>query len=115
MKRISETISMLKELDKGTLEGIRYTLFFFIVIDIFFFYWYMKWKSFGVAVLIVCCVILAVILLLERKFPDEETNKNKINPVFDKPEQETKGVFEMDIGLPNADDFAKRLDTAITT
>lgn len=120
MKRISNVVSMLKELDKDTLQGIRMTLFFFIIIDIFVFYWWMKWKSFAVATLLVCCVILAVVLMLERKFPpyeDKKNNGNKINPVFDnKPKQgPTQEFLEIDLGIPSAEDYNKRLNTALTT
>ena len=118
MNRIKETISMLKGLDQATLEGIRYTLFFIIILDMGLFYWWMKWKSFALALMVVCLIILSVILLLERKFPPEEVKEEpKDKKGDDKP---NKPGLNLDIdlsvpGLPNSEDYNKRLEEAIGT
>jgi len=124
MKRISKTISNIKGLEKDTLEGIKYTLFFFIVIDIFAFYWWMNWKQFGIAGLMVCIVALVVILLLERRLPmgekkeepkeeAKEEPKEEKKESEEKPKEESKGFMSMDLGLPSADEFNDRLEKAI--
>jgi len=134
INRIKETVSMIKGLDKETLEGIRYTLIFFIVIDIIGFYWYMGWKKFGIALMLVSCVILAFILILERRFPPDEDDikeskggkmkhkkekkqeesKEKEEPEEEKKEDNSLGLG-IDTGLPDSEEYNKRLEKAISS
>lgn len=114
MQRIKNTISMLKGLDKGTLEGIRYTLLFFIIVDMVVIYWWFKLKQLGIATMTVAIMALVVILLLERRFPPEEEDKKKLAPVMNQPEEKPMNFME-NIGLPSGEEYNERLDEAIST
>lgn len=139
--KIKGTIEMIKSLDKGTLEGIRWTLIFILILDVGLFYWFMKWKKFGIALLLVLCIILAIILILERRFPAEKKEKEvkmkekkcpkcgkNINfewnyhqecgwkkekkETNEETEVEDRG-FGIDLGLGSAEEYQERLRKAI--
>ena len=122
--KIKGTIEMIKGLDKGTLEGIRWTLIFILILDIGLFYWYMKWKRFGISLLLVLCVMLAIIMILERRFPMEEEEKevkmvkkkDKIENKDKEPKEkkeESDGLFNVDFGLGTAEEYQDRLSKAL--
>ena len=124
IQRIRNTISMLRNLDKATLEGIRYTILFFVVIDMVVIYWWFKLKQLGIATMTVAIMALVVVLLLERKFPPEEEKRNEddkkkftpvMNPIKKEPQTvETPLGFMDSLGLPNADKYNERLNEAIS-
>jgi len=129
IQKIKKTIEWLKSIDKDTLAGVRMTIFFFVVIDMFGFYWWLKWKSFAMAMFITCAIILIVILLLERRrFNMEETEKQKeikeleekLKKLKEEPKEEKKKSDEEpgilgNLGLPDPDEYNKRLEKAIGT
>jgi len=115
--KIKGTIEMIKGLDKGTLEGIRWTLIFILILDIGLFYWYMKWKRFGIALMLVLCVMLAIIMILERRFPMEEKTEKK-EEVKEESKEEKKevkeeGMFNVDLGLGSSEEYQERMKKAI--
>jgi len=121
---IKGAIDNLKSLPYETLENYKYIIIVFLVADLFGIYWYFNLKKLGIALMIVCLIALGVILFLERdKKPIVQNNTNPpaekpkliINP---KPPEEPEFVEYQepspeDFGLPDPDEYNKRLEKAI--
>ena len=86
-----------------------------IVITIFGIYWFLKLKKLGLMLLIIEMIFMGFIIFYERRFGKmEEQSKQE-----EKQEKEENSLFEgnflgdFDLGLGNAEDYQKRLNSAL--
>jgi len=125
-------IEKARKLDAKSLEAIRIGIFVVIVADIFGLWWFLGVKKLAMALLIFLIIGLVIVLLLERKLPPkpikkikkEEKPKMEEKPTQEEeykdltPEQpvEDEGMFgNMDLGIPNAEEFQERAERALGT
>jgi len=126
---LKEVVKKAKELDTESLEAIKYSIFVFIVADLFGVFWYFKLKKLGMALLIVFMILLTLILILERRKreemdEDKKKRKEEIKKELKELEEEEKKDDKKDddedtgflgsMGLPNAEEFNKRIEKALT-
>jgi len=129
--RVKNTVDWVKSWELETLKSLRTTFFFIIVIDLFGVYWYWGLESLGTAIMVFCIVGLSLVLLLEKfkydsmpieskggtKQMEEETAQEVIDK-SDKPKKAEKKEesgfgLDMDLGLPNSEDYNKRMEDAL--
>ena len=119
-----DLIAWAKSLDNDEIGAYKMALIFYVVIDMVAFYWYFKWKSLAIASMIVALVLLGILLFLERRkedtmvkkeYDDEEYELVKKKKPEEKPKEKKEDKDEgngFDFGLPDADEYNKRLDKA---
>jgi len=115
IEKIKTTIENIKSFDLETLKTIRYCIFVLLVIDLVGIYWYLNLKSLGMAMMIVLCIGIAIILILEQSKMKggnkmENNDEEKEDKEESKPEDDS---FGFDLGLPNSEEYNKRLEKAV--
>ncbi len=145
IEKLTNIIAKARALNAKSLEAIKFTIFGLIIVNIFGLWYLLGWKRLSAALLIFFIIALVIILLLERNLPlppskknkkeekpkmDEETETKEEQPdeYLDltskepkkqeqpKQKEESKGMFgNMDLGIPNAEDFQKRAEKALGT
>lgn len=120
IKSVSNIVEMAKGWSTKDLEAIKYMLFFFIVVDLGFVHWYLKLKKLSIALLLVLMMCLVAILILENykkggpKMKQEEEAQDLGNGMEKKNDEDTQSFsFFQDLGLPNAEEFEKRMMDAL--
>jgi len=139
LKNWTNIIAKARALDRKSLEAIRFAIFGIIVVDIFGLWYFLGWKKLAAALLIFLILALVIILLLERNLPLEPSKKVKkevkpkmqneqtetqeqpgeyldLTPKQPEKQEQSEGIFgNMDLGLPNAEEFQERAEKALGT
>jgi len=114
-------IEKTKKLDERALESLKIAIFIVIIANIFGVWYLLGWKKLAIFILIMSIFGLVVILMLLRNKKEVTKKMNK----EDKKKEDSEEVEEYldltnedfkeedDFGLPNSDEFQKRLDKAI--
>jgi len=123
LNRFKNSIEKIQTLELKTLEGIKYFLFGVIVVDLFGIYWYFELKKLGIALLMVTIVCLSLILILEKRryTLKMDSKQEKIKQLKEElkeleqeeePEENKEQKNGFDMGLPDSDEYNKRLKNA---
>jgi len=118
LENLKNIIEKAKEMSAKDLEAWRYSIMFLVVVDMFGVFWYLGLKRLGIAIMIFLVLALAVILLLERRLPTQE-NQKEAKMSEEKPEEKKKEEEEekeedsFGLGLPDPEEYQKRLKKAI--
>ncbi len=139
IEKLTNVIAKARALDRKSLEAVRFTIFGLIIANIFGLWYLLEWKKLSAALLIFLILALVIILLLERNLPlppikkikkedkpkmDKETKTKEeqpdeyldLTPKQPKEKEQSTGVFgNMDLGLPNAEEFQERAEKALGT
>lgn len=131
-ERFKNTLAWMDSIQMQTLKAFEGFLYFMIVADLFGIYWYLNHKRFALSLLIVIIVLLMAVYFLKlrvksekevedfmaRGRPKKKTEKKepkkvrKENPKDKKEDSDdTESDFEM--GIPDADEYQKRIEKAL--
>lgn len=102
----------LKEWDVKTLDSIKTFLFFMVVVDLLGVWWYLQWKKLGMALMMVILGCLGLVMYLRSQKEQIEDKKQEEKPIESK-EKEPEGFLGLNLGLPSAEDYEKRLKEAV--
>ena len=125
-QRIKNTLEALGNWDEKKISTYKTITFFVIGIGLVGIYYYLSLKQLGMAIMIVSLMFLGFLLYIDSKLPPEKQNKrrkqkkmtendNKMEDIFEeapKEEKEEGLSFGFETGLPNSEDYNKRMDTA---
>jgi len=132
IERLKRTIKTFKEMDHYTLQAWQFFLFGVIVLDLVGLWWWAGLKTLAGGILIVCVIGLGIFFALDRKFnvpeeekpterrskkkkmaEDEETKEESKEESQEEPEKAETSMLDIDFGLPDADEYNKRLKKAV--
>lgn len=143
LKNWTNLIEKARKLDAKSLEAIRYAIIGFLLLDLFGIYWYLELKKLGMALLMVSIVLMFAVILLESNLPrsrrevknkmeqelepkkpeeenqssDSEDKEEKKDKKEEKPEEdeepEQSSILGEGMGLPDAEEYNKRMEDAI--
>lgn len=129
-ERLSNVKEKFKSWDEKTLSLYKNGLFFIIVVDMIGVYYLLGLKSLGIAIMVISLMFLGLLLYLERELPTDKLIKRRKKPKMETKEEEKYldlGMNEekpvekedtgtsFDMGLPNADEYQKRMENAMGT
>jgi hypothetical protein len=118
IKNWQNIIESIRNMSYKDLEGWKYLLMILIIADLFGVYWYLGAKKLGVALMLVLIGVLTFILIVggDKQPPKKKEVKNKMDEENKKQkEEQEEETIDSDLGLPDADDYQKRLDKALGT
>lgn len=103
-------MKFFREMSLENLEGFRFLLIILLIVDLIGVVWYLELKKFGIAIMIVILIFMGIILFYERRKYDKMPKKKKDKSTDEEKEDKEE---ELDFGLPDPDEYTKRLDKAI--
>ncbi len=127
---LSNLLDIVGEYNPTTVKSTIVTL---ICIDLFGIYWYLGWKQLGIGILVMLMIGFTAVIIAERR-NEKEVNKmdNEKKEKIRKLEKELKDLKgddeheeiegeekkeekddEMGFGLPDADEYNKRVEKAL--
>lgn len=120
MGKIKNTWLLINSLELKTIVALKQTMIFLIVANLFGLYWYLGLKSIATSLLIVQMSIFVFLIISEKNQKEvKKVSKEKLKEEKEpeeKPEEEKEEgeVFgNMDLGLPSAEEYEKRVNKAL--
>lgn len=133
-KQITNFWNIFAKATPEALNFYRNAIFVVVAVDLFGVFYYLRMKSLAMAILIVCIAFLSLVLIAERRQDDEILNRimtedkkeekksgkkakkkvpKKKKKVEDEEDEEPQSVVGMDFGMPDPDEYNKRLEKAV--